>query len=77
MTTNNWREELDKTFIDIETGKVNEIFTHVDIKHFIQSLLNAQREEIIDVIQNHKDDSDCCYDNPCIEEIINKIKEIC
>ena len=47
-----WEEELDKTFINIETGKVNYIFTHVDIKNFIQSPLDAQKEKIIESIKS-------------------------
>ena len=78
MTTNNWREKFSKDYTMKNFALYNKEkdipVTNTEMIYLIQDLLNTQREEIIDAIQNHKDNSDCCYDNPCIKDIINKIK---
>jgi hypothetical protein len=42
----------------------------------LQEAIEGEREKIIKVIEIFMQNSTCCYDNPCIEEIINKIKSL-
>ena len=53
MTLNNWKEEFDKKFSDLYPED-NIYLIQEDIESFISSLLEQQRKEVLDVIEEQK-----------------------
>lgn len=86
MKTNNWREDIENLFdelkanINLDEGETETSKTVEEIKDFIQSLLDKQKEEIILAISDSYINSIHTSNNEGSRlwrnKIINKIKEI-